>query len=82
LVPAGSKAGPPLDGVLEGGVPPGAGAPGAGVSAWGAPGAAGGAPPPPKPQPCLPFWKAAPGPEQMPEGNAQQPLPQSALERH
>lgn len=38
--------------------------------------------PPPKPQPCFPCWKAAPGPEQIPMGLAQQPLPQSASETH
>ena len=35
-----------------------------------------------KPQPVLPAWVEAPGPEQMPVGFAQQPLPQSALLRH
>jgi hypothetical protein len=36
----------------------------------------------PKPQPVLPFCVEAPGPEQIPVGLAQQPLPQSALLRH
>jgi len=78
LAPAESKAGPPLEAVAGGASAGGACAGGACAGgAW-----AGGAAPPPKPQPCFPFWKAAPGPEQMPEGKAQQPLPQSALERH
>ena len=34
-----------------------------------------------KPQPVLPCWKEASGPEQMPMGEAQQPDPQSASER-
>jgi hypothetical protein len=38
--------------------------------------------PPPKPQPVFPCWVAAPGPEQIPVGLAQQPLAQSASERH
>ena len=38
--------------------------------------------PPPKPQPVFPCWSAAPGPEQIPVGLAQQPLAQSASERH
>ena len=36
----------------------------------------------PKPQPVLPFCVDAPGPEQIPVGFAQHPLPQSALLRH
>jgi len=70
LPPAGSKGGPPLAGVEVAG----------GVS--GAGGGAGAAPPPPKPQPSFPFWNDAPGPEQIPVGLAQQPLAQSASDRH
>ena len=36
----------------------------------------------PKPQPVFPFCVEAPVPEQIPVGLAQQPLPQSAFERH
>src|SRR5688500_3018554 len=35
-----------------------------------------------KPQPCLPFWNCAPGPEQMPHGRAQHPEAQSEASRH
>ena len=65
--PAGSKGGPPLKAVGGGG---GAGEDDAGAD------------PPPKWQPVLPLWVDAPGPEQMPEGPAQHPLPQSASLRH
>lgn len=34
------------------------------------------------PHPCFPAWKAAPGPEHIPHGRAQQFEAQSALERH
>lgn len=44
--------------------------------------AAGAAAPPPKPQPVFPACVEAPGPEQMPVGLAQHPLPQSASLRH
>ena len=36
----------------------------------------------PKPQPVFPAWVEAPGPEQIPVGLAQHPLPQSASLRH
>ena len=73
-----SKGGPPLAGAVR--------AP-AGVPASTAAGAActtGGtaAAPEPKPQPAFPAWNCAPGPEQIPVGLAQHPLPQSALLRH
>jgi len=35
-----------------------------------------------KPHPVLPFWVEAPGPEQIPEGPAQQPLTQFPSLRH
>jgi len=37
---------------------------------------------PPKPHPSFPFWKFALGPEQMPQGLAQQACWQSASLRH
>src|SRR5438874_2943604 len=36
----------------------------------------------PKPQPCFPAWNCAPGPEQMPQGKAQQAEAQSFALRH
>jgi len=74
LVPAGSKAGPPLEAV--------AGAAAVGDAAAAGADDAGEEDPPPKPQPVFPCWVAAPGPEQIPVGLAQQPLAQSASERH
>jgi hypothetical protein len=74
FAPAGSKAGPPLEACAR-----------AAAAAGGAGAAAGDAVSPVaalKPQPVLPFWNDAPGPEQIPEGPAQQPLAQSALLRH
>lgn len=83
LVPEGSKGGPPAAGTAAAGVVAGLAA---GVSAGLATGtdslAVLGVEPLPNPQPSLPCWNAAPGPEQMPVGNAQQPLAQSALVRH
>jgi len=89
LAPEGSKAGPPLEAVA------GADAAAAGAAAAGAAAAlsagaadafgaadAGEEAPPPKPQPVFPCWVEAPGPEQIPVGLAQQPLAQSASERH
>ena len=75
LAPEGSKAGPPLEAVAS---------TAAGAAAGDSAGAAGAGEedPPPKPQPVFPCWVAAPGPEQIPVGLAQQPLAQSASERH
>jgi len=94
LTPEGSKAGPPLEAVAApfaalfdpaasaGGAAAGDASAG-GASAGGAAAAgAGAAAPPPKPQPVFPAWVEAPGPEQIPVGLAQQPLAQSASERH
>ena len=56
----------------------------AGAEAAGGAGAGAGAAVPEeetKPQPVLPCWKDASGPEQIPIGEAQQPEPQSALDR-
>jgi len=75
LTPEGSKAGPPLEAVA------GAAAALFTAALTGVFGAAGAAAPP-KPQPCFPCWVEAPGPEQIPVGLAQQPLAQSASERH
>lgn len=76
FVPAGSNGGPPTNA-------PGAAVVGAAVVGGASDVASAGAEAPVvKPQPCLPCWNAAPGPEQMPVGKAQQPLPQSASERH
>ena len=82
LVPEGSKAGPPFELLVRA---PAVFAGAAADDATTAPtalltGAA--AAPPPKPQPVLPFCVLAPGPEQIPVGFAQHPLPQSALLRH
>lgn len=77
--PAGSKAGPPFAGVVEAPVvDPEAGA----AEAAGEAAAAAGAAPETKPHPVLPFCVCAPGPEQMPDGPAQHPLPQSAALKH
>jgi hypothetical protein len=81
-----SNGGPPWAGVVP--VLPAGAAGGAGAAAFaGGAAAAGGAgeaasPPMEKPQPVLPFWNEAPGPEQIPDGPAQQLLPQSAPLRH
>ena len=74
FTPAGSNGGPPCAGApaaTAGGGGGGAATVGGGTAA-----------PDPKPQPVLPAWNWAPGPEQIPVGFAQQPLPQSALLRH
>ena len=72
LAPLGSNGGPPAEAT--------AGAVAGSAVAATVGGAA--AAPELKPQPVLPAWNCAPGPEQMPVGFAQQPLPQSALLRH
>src|SRR5204863_6233811 len=71
FAPAGSNVGPPTQ------EPPLVG--GGGVAGGG-----GGltAAPALKPQPCFPAWNCAPGPEQMPQGKAQQPEAQSFTLRH
>jgi len=78
LTPEGSKGGPPLEAVAGAAAALFTAALTAGDSAAGAAEAA----PPLKPQPCFPCWVEAPGPEQIPVGLAQQPLAQSASERH
>jgi hypothetical protein len=72
FAPAGSKAGPPAEAV-----PATAAAATLGVDAAAA--AAADDPVEPKPQPVFPFCVDAPGPEHIPVGFAQHPLPQSAL---
>jgi hypothetical protein len=69
FAPAGSKAGPPAEAVL---------ATETAAALWLA-GAAADEPVEPKPQPVFPFCVDAPGPEHIPVGFAQHPLPQSAL---
>jgi hypothetical protein len=90
FVPDGSKAGPPLEllvraPAVEAGAAAADDATGA-AAAEAAPVLNGAAeiavPADPKPQPVLPFCVLAPGPEQIPVGFAQHPLPQSASLRH
>jgi hypothetical protein len=69
FAPAGSNAGPPAEAVPAT----------AATATAGADGAAEDEPPEPKPQPVFPFCVDAPGPEHIPVGFAQHPLPQSAL---
>ena len=83
LVPEGSNAGPPLEAVFAGAAalfaPPLSAAP---LSAAGFFAAGFFAADDENPQPVFPCWVEAPGPEQIPVGLAQQPLAQSASERH
>jgi hypothetical protein len=79
--PAGSKAGPPFAGVVDAPVAVSAGA-AADDAVAGEVAATTAAALDGKPQPVLPFWVDAPGPEQIPDGPAQQPLAQSAVLRH
>jgi hypothetical protein len=78
--PDGSNAGPPFAGVVEAPVVDPEAA--AGEAAAAGAEAAAGAAPETKPHPVLPFCVCAPGPEQMPDGPAQHPLPQSAALKH
>lgn len=86
LAPAGSKAGPPLAGLVEAALVPEAAAAWAVLAGMMLTAAAAlelAAPPvETNPQPVLPFCVEAPGPEQIPVGLAQQPLWQSALLKH
>ena len=67
FAPAGSKAGPPAEAVLA-----------TAATLWLA-GTADAEPDEPNPHPVFPFCVDAPGPEHIPVGFAQHPLPQSAL---
>ena len=81
LVPAGSKAGPPADAVLETALFATAGvdeAAGAATTEATLPDEE----PETNPQPVLPAWVCAPSPEHIPEGPAQHVLAQSPPERH
>ena len=69
FAPAGSKAGPPAEAVPAT----------AAAATLGLDDAADDDPVEPKPQPVFPFCVDAPGPEHIPVGFAQHPLPQSAL---
>lgn len=69
FAPAGSKAGPPAEAVLATET----------AATLGFEAAADDEPVEPKPHPVFPFCVDAPGPEHIPVGFAQHPLPQSAL---
>jgi len=73
FAPAGSNAGPPADAVLATDT--------AATLGLAATAATEDVPVEPKPQPVFPFCVDAPGPEHIPVGFAQHPLPQSALLR-